>query len=110
MALTISEDNKIEMHRGDSGVLNMTFDTAITGGTVYFVVKVFKTDADAAAKILKTITEHTGEMTTTVTILPVDTDLPVMGYYYSIVYKFGTTVRHTVLDSVFSITQGSKDV
>jgi hypothetical protein len=110
MALTITSDNKIEMKRGDSGVLNLTFDTPITGGTVYFVVKVFKDDADEDAKILKTTTEHTGEMTTTVTILPVDTDLPVMVYYYSIVYKYGTTVRHTVLDSVFIISQGTKDI
>ena len=93
-------------------VLNVTDSDGtaidITGATIFFTVKINKTDTEAEAIISKDITSHTTPATgiSALTLTDTDTTVPVRDYYFDFKMKDADGLLNIFGVGTFSILQG----
>lgn len=98
MVLTIS-DNKIYIKKGDSGTINLDFNTNITGATVYFTVKSSIDDTENVLQ--KTVTNHSDASSgiTSISLDSSDTNITAGEYVCDIQINLSGGDVHTVYPS-----------
>ena len=104
---------ELSVFRGDDKTWTLNFtDSAgsvidLTGATIFFTVKINKSDADADAIISKSQSSHsnpTGRVTT-ITITNSDTNVKVGNYHYDFQLVDSAALVTTVLSGIFKIEQ-----
>lgn len=102
----------LELYKRDAKTYTLYFRDSsgtavdITGDTIFFTVKVNKTDPDLSALISKTITSHTNPTggISTITLSSTDTAITAAEYYFDIKRKHGTNIK-TIENGIFKVNQ-----
>ena len=104
---------ELSAYRGDDKTWNLNFTDAngdpidITGSTVFFTVKVNKTDKDSDAIISKDQSSHVDAVNgqTTISLTNSDTDIKVGNYYYDIQLVDSLGIVTTIVVGAFKVKQ-----
>lgn len=104
---------ELSAYRGDDKTWNLNFTDAngdpidLTGSTVFFTVKVNKSDPDSDAVISKSQSSHTNPTggVTSISLTNSDTNVKVGNYYYDFQLVDSAGLVTTILTGIFMIKQ-----
>jgi len=104
---------ELSVYRGDDKTWNLNFTDAnddpidLTGATVFFTVKVNKTDKDSDAIISKDQASHVDAVNgqTTIVLTNSDTDVKIGNYYYDIQLVDTSGIVTTIVVGAFRVNQ-----
>jgi len=104
---------ELSVYRGDDKTWNLNFTDAngdpidLTGATVFFTIKVNKTDKDSDAIISKDQSSHVDAVNgqTTISLTDSDTDVRVGNYHYDIQLVDSLGIVTTIVVGAFKVKQ-----
>jgi len=110
---SILKMTELSVYRGDDKTWNLNFTDAngdpidLTGATVFFTIKVNKTDKDSDAIISKDQSSHVDAVNgqTTISLTDSDTDVRVGNYHYDIQLVDSLGIVTTIVVGAFKVKQ-----